>query len=102
MSLTTDDEAKLNKLSNVSNKDVKIFINEMIKYFKDNWRDEYQKDLDNFCEDSTLQDFNNLFNNSRTTRKEVIDDSFTGPVNIDNISSVSKTILYSLTGIMLK
>ena len=35
MSLTTDDEAKLNKLSNVSNKDVKIFINEMIKYFKD-------------------------------------------------------------------
>ena len=62
MSLSEQDIEKLEKEGINYKKNLNPFIQAMILWFKNTWNDKYQKQLANFGEESTLDDFNSLFN----------------------------------------
>ena len=79
MSLSEQDIEKLKKEGIDCEKNLKPFIQAMVLWFREIWSDEYQEQLANFGEESTLDDFNSLFKNSHTTRQEIIKNMTSGP-----------------------
>ncbi len=79
MSLSEQDIEKLKKEGIDCEKNLKPFIQAMVLWFRETWSDEYQEQLANFGEESTLEDFNSLFKNSHTTRQEIIKNMTSGP-----------------------
>lgn len=79
MSLSKQDIEKLKKEGIDCENDLKPFIQSMVLWFRETWSDEYQEQLSNFGEESTLEDFNSLFKNSHTTRQEIIKNMTSGP-----------------------
>ena len=93
--VTEKDIVKLNKLGVNYKKDIKIFIKEMKDFLKQTWSEEYSKPLDKLNDNSTIDDFNNIFGKSDKIRSKIIEHTFSGVKNIEKytISEYTKVIL---------
>ena len=97
--VTNDDINELKKCNIAYETDVIIFLTEIRKYFNTHWRKEfYIKD-----EISSIDELNkeHLLDYPSTGGYHVLEDSFTGPCQVNLLSEKSKTILGYLYGINL-
>ena len=107
MSFVTEKDIIILKSNNIDyDKDIKIFIKEMIDYFISNWNEKYRLQLEEFKKDidnKTIGDFNILIDNYPSySGYEILSESFSFSKNIDKLSSTTLGLLGYFYGITLR
>ena len=86
---------------NVTREDVRRFVIEMKEYFKLNWRGEFLKELE-ILNSGYINDLNKLLKYPSWGGYQILDDSFTGDVDLKPLSNISQELLGYFYGIYLR
>jgi len=84
----------------ISREDVGVFVKEIKTLFEKTWSDEYQYDLGKLST-GYISDLNKILNYPSLGGYHILEDSFTGPMELDGFSDTSKSLLGYFYGIHL-
>jgi hypothetical protein len=95
----TENDKKVLEFHGVNiDEDIPIFLQELKTYFETIWEKKYIDELDI----TNLDTFNKSINYPNWEGYQILDDSFTGPCNIDCLSDKSISLLGYFYGINLR
>lgn len=86
---------------NVTREDVRTFVLEMKEYFKLNWRGEFLKELE-ILNSGYINDLNKVLGYPSWGGYQILDDSFTGDIDLKPLSKKSIELLGYFYGIHLR
>lgn len=96
----SDSDDMVFEKNGISREDVGVFVKEIKTLFDKTWSDEYQYDLGKLST-GYISDLNQILNYPSWGGYHILEDSFTGPMELDGFSDTSKSLLGYFYGIHL-